>query len=121
MSKVNNIVEDKAFTFSPNEQVQQVHVKARLLEARLRTLKEIDQEVLSLCNVHEIPQEIEESEKCLEKFISCQERINDISQQNGVVQETNPLAELIQTLPGAIAPSAPTNQVKAKLPKLVLL
>ena len=120
MSKVNNIV-DKAFTFSPNEQVQQVDVKGCLLEARLRTLKELDQEVLSLCNVNEIPQEIEETEKCLEKLISCQERINNISQQNGVVQETNPLAELIQTLPGAIAPSAPTNQVKAKLPKLVLL
>ena len=61
MSKVNNIVEDKAFTFSPNEQVQQVDVKGRLLEARLRTLKELDQEVLSLCNVNEIPQGIGET------------------------------------------------------------
>ena len=55
----------------------------------------------------------------MEKVISCQKRINDISKQNGEPLETSPLAELIQTLPGAIAPSVPINQVKAKLPKLV--
>lgn len=32
-----------------------------------------------MCNVNEIPQEIEESEKYLEKIISCQKRIKDIS------------------------------------------
>ena len=120
MSKVNDIVEDEAFTFSSNEQVQQVEVIGRLLEAKGKTLEEIDQEVLSLCNVNKIPQEIKESDKYLEKVISCQKRINDISQQNGEPQETNPLAGLIQTLPGAITMSVPTNQVKAKLPKLVL-
>ena len=119
-SKVNDIVEDEAFTFSSNEQVQQVEVISRLLEAKLKTLEEIDQEVLSLCNIDEIPQELEESEKYLEKVISCQKRIKDISQQNGEPQEINPLAGLIQTLPGAMPPSVPTNQVKAKLPKLVL-
>lgn len=91
-----------------------------MLEAKLRTSKEIDQEVLSLSNVDEIPQDIEESEKYLENVISCQERINNISQKNGEQQETNPLTELIQTLRGAIAPSVPTNQVNAKLQKLVL-
>ena len=106
--------------FSSNEQVQQVEVIGRLLETKLKTLEEIDQEVLSLCNDDKIPQEIEESEKYLENVISCQKQINYISQQNGKPQETDPLAELIQTLPGAIAPSIPTNQVKAKLPKLVL-
>lgn len=75
---------------------------------------------MSLCNVDEIPQEIKESEKYLEKVISCQKRIKDISQQNVEPQETNPLAGLIQTLPGAIVPSVPTNQVKAKVLKLVL-
>lgn len=34
---------------------------------------------MSLCNVNEIPQEIEESEKYLEKIISCQKGIKDIS------------------------------------------
>ena len=121
VSKVNNIVEDEAFMFSSNEQVQQVEVIGRLLEAKLKTLEEIDQEVLSLCNVYEIPQEIEESEKYLEKVISCQKRINDISQQNGEPQETNPLAGLIQTLPGAIATSVRTNQVKQNYRKLFSL
>ena len=120
VSKVNDIVEDEACPFSSNEQVQQVEVIGRLLEAKLKTLEEIDQEVLSLCNVDEIPREIEESEEYLEKVSSCQKRINDISQQNGEPQETNPPAELIQTLPRAIAPSVPTNQIKEKLPKLVL-
>lgn len=36
LSKVNNIVEDEAFTFSSNEQVQQVEVISRLLEAKLK-------------------------------------------------------------------------------------
>ena len=63
VSKVNDIVDDEAFTFSSNEQVQQVEVIGRLLETKLKTLEELDQEVLSLCNVDEIPQEIEESEK----------------------------------------------------------
>ena len=48
MSKVNNIVEDEAFTFSSNEQVQQVEVVGCLLKAKLKTLEDIDQEVLSL-------------------------------------------------------------------------
>ena len=67
---------------------------------------------LSLCNVDEISQEIEESEKYVEKVITCQKRINDFSQQKGQTQETNPLAGLIQTLPG----SSPLSllQVKAR-------
>ena len=71
-------------------------------------------------NVDKIPQEIEESEKYVEKVITCQKRIHDFSQQNGETRETNPLAGLIQTLPGGSPPSLPTSQVKAKLPKLVL-
>lgn len=120
MSKVNVIVKDKRFTFSSNEQIQQVDVIGRLMEAKLKTLEEIDQEVLPLCNVDEIPQEIEESEKYLEKAISSQKGMNDVSQQNEEPQETNLLADLIQTLPaaGAIALSVLTNQVKTKLTKL---
>ena len=47
---------------------------------------------------------IEESEKYVENVISCQKRINDFSQQKGQTQETNPLAGLIQTLPGSSPP-----------------
>ena len=67
---------------------------------------------LSLCNVDEISQEIEESEKYVEKVITCQKRINDFSQQKGQTQETNPLAGLIQTLPGSSPPSL--LQVKSR-------
>lgn len=91
-----------------------------MLEAKLKTLKKIDQEVLSLCNIDEIPQEIKESEKYVEKVITCQKPINDISQQNREMQETDPLAGLIQTLLGGVPPLLPTSQVNAKLPKLVL-
>lgn len=89
------------------------------MEAKLKTL---DQEALSLCNVDEIPQEIEDSEKYVEKVIQCQKKINNISQQTaGETQETiNPLAGLIQALPSGVPPLPPTNEVKAKLPKLIL-
>ena len=62
----------------------QFKVISRFLEAKLKTPGEINQEVLSLCNVDEIPQEIEESEKYVEKGIRCQKRISDFSQQNGM-------------------------------------
>jgi len=92
-----------------------------LLETKLKALGDIDQEILSLCSVEEIPQEIEESERYVEKIIVCQKRINNISQQNdGTTQETsNPLAGLMQALPLGV-PQQPMNQVKAKLPKLIL-
>ena len=37
VSKVNNIVDDEAFTFSSNKQVQHVEVIGRLLEAKLNS------------------------------------------------------------------------------------
>jgi len=118
-TKVNDIVEDE--TLAASEQVKQLEVIHRLLETKLKALRDIDQEVLSLCSVEEIPQEIGESERYVEKIIMCQKRINDISQQNdGTTQETsNPLARLMQALPLGV-PQQPMNQVKAKLPKLIL-
>ena len=122
MSKVTDIVEDEAFTFSSNEQVHQWEVISRLLEAKLKALEDIDQDILSLCNVDEIPQEIEESERYVEKVITCQKKISNVSQPTaGDMQEPpDPLAGLIQVLPGGVSLSVPTSQVKAKLPKLVL-
>ena len=120
VNKVNNILVDESFNSS--KQVQQLEVRSRLLEAKLKTLEGIDQEVLSLCDVEEITQEIEESERYVEKTIECQKKITDVSQKTvGESQETNPLAELIQALPGPVPPTIPTNQVKAKLPKLILV
>lgn len=117
MSKVTAIVEDEAFTFSSNEQVHQLEVISRLLEAKLKALEDIDQDILSLCNVDEIPQEIEESERYVEKVITCQKKISNVSQPTaGDMQEPpDPLAGLIQ-----VPLSVPTCQIKAKLPKLVL-
>ena len=97
MSKVTDIVEDEAFTFSSNEQVHQWEVISRLLEAKLKALENIDQDILSLCNVDEIPQEIEESERYVEKVITCQKKISNVSQPTaGDMQEPPyPLAGLI--------------------------
>ena len=121
MSKVTDIVEDEAFTFSSSEQVHKAEVISRLLEAKLKTIEDVDHEVLSLCNVDEIPQEIEGSERHVEKVITCQKEISDVSQPAaGVTQEPpNPLAGLIQALPGGVSPSVP-SQIKAKQAKLVL-
>lgn len=119
VTKVSNIVEDETLTTSV--QVQHLEVVSRLTETKLSFLGDNDQEILSLCSLYEIPQKIEESERHVEKIITCQNKINDTSQQtNGTTQETiNPLAGLIQTLPGGIL-QQPINQFKAKLPKLIL-
>ena len=119
MTKVIDIVEDE--TLTTGEQVQHLEVISRLNVTKFKALGDIDQEILSLFSVDEIPLEIEESERYVERIITCQKKINDTPQQNnGTTQETiNPLAGLIQTLPGG-KPQQPTNQFKAKLPKLIL-
>ena len=122
MSEVNHIVENEAFTSSFNKKVQQLEVISQLLEAKEKTLNDIDQEVLSLYNTDEIPQEMEDSEKYVENVIKCQKKISDVSQQTaGDMQETtNPLAGLIQMFPGGVPPLTPTIHVKTKLLKLIL-
>ena len=97
VSKVTDIVEDEAFTFSTSELVHQLEVISRLLEAKLKALEDIDQDILSLCNVDEIPQEIEESERYVEKVITCQKKISNVSQPTaGDMQEPpDPLTGLI--------------------------
>ena len=119
VTKVSNIVEDETLTTSV--QVQHLEVVSRLTETKLSVPGDNDQEILSLSSLDEIPQKIEESERYVEKIITCQNKTNDTSQQtNGTTQETiNPLAGLIQTLPGGIL-QQPINQFKAKLPKLIL-
>ena len=67
VGKVNEIIGIVA-----SEHISQLKVISCLLDAKLKTLEEIDQEVLSLCNVNEIAQEIKESEKYVEKVITCQ-------------------------------------------------
>ena len=102
VTKVSNIVEDETLTTSV--QVQHLEVVSRLTETKLSVPGDNDQEILSLSSLDEIPQKIEESERYVEKIITCQNKTNDTSQQtNGTTQETiNPLAGLIQTLPGGI-------------------
>lgn len=109
VTKVIDIVEDE--TLTTGEQVQLLEVISRLMVTKFKALGDIDQEILSLFSVDEIP---------VERIITCQKKINDTPQQNnGTTQSINPLAGLIQTLPGG-KPQQPMNQFKAKLPKLIL-
>ena len=118
VTKVIDIEEDE--TLTTGEQVQLLEVISRLMVTKFKALGDIDQEILSLFSVNEIPLEIEESERYVERIITCQKKINDTPQQNnGTTQSINPLAGLIQTLPGG-KPQQPMNQFKAKLPKLIL-
>ena len=85
VNKANAIFGDEAAqAYISSEQVQQLEVISRLLEAKLKTLEEIDQQVLSLCILEEITQEIEESEKYVEKAINCQKKISDVSRKTTV-------------------------------------
>ena len=55
-----------------DDYVRELNVLDRLLEKKLKTGEERDQNVLSLCELEAIQHEIEESEKVLEKVVDCQ-------------------------------------------------
>ena len=60
-----------------SHQVTQLDILNRLLENKLKLVEDLDQGVLSLCDLEAIQGEIEESQKVLEKVVTCQKRIQD--------------------------------------------
>lgn len=106
-----------------NEQVKQLDVLHPLLENKLKVVEDLDQSILSLCEVDTIQNEIEDSEKVLERVVACQKSIQDAVtkwKNEPTAQETqiNPS----QGLPGVVPTTihVPSLQAKAKLPKLIL-
>ena len=85
----------------------------RLLTGKLKTIKELDQSVLSLCSVDVIQAEIEDAEKVLERVVECQKRIQDALQKKSNGHEGHQVQ--FSSTSGATS-----NLAKAKLPKLVL-
>ena len=61
----------------------------RLLKNKLKLVEDLDQNILSLCDVGSISNEVEESETVLERVVSCQKRIQDILQRRN--NESNAL------------------------------
>ena len=59
-------------------------------------------------------------EVCGEGYQLPEENKRCFSEDHWRAPNSNPLTELIQALPGTVQPALPTNQVKAKLPKLIL-
>lgn len=89
----------------------------------MKLIEDLDQNILSLCEVDTIQNEIEDSEKVLERVVACQKSIQDALakwKNESTAQETqiNPS----QGFPGVVPTTmhVPSLQAKAKLPKLIL-
>ena len=121
VNKVKDILPEE-YTYATSEQIQQLEIINGLLQAKLKALEDIDQEILSLCELEAIEHEIEESERVVEKVIKCQKEINDVTQKPtgtaSINTQENPLAAIPGFGHGNSMPSS--GQAKAKLPKLIL-
>ena len=91
------------------EETSRLEVISCLLEAKQRSLNDIDTEITSLCELSEISKEIEDSEA---RIITCRKRIKDSKQVVSNEQPSSPV--YVQTN------STQDNVVKPHLPKLTL-
>ena len=66
-------------TILNNDQRKSLEVLDRLLTGKLKTIEELDQNILSLCSVV-IQAEIQDAEKVLERIVDCQKQIQDALQ-----------------------------------------
>ena len=100
-----------------DDDLTQIDVISRLLEEKRKTLNDINQQVLSLCNVETIEIEIEESEEIVEKIVKCRRNIEEATRRNNENQST--LVSQPSTMNGyGLQPTH--TQAKARLPKLPL-
>ena len=119
IGEANEILESEGML--SNEQIKQLDVLHRLLENKLKLVEGLDESFLSLCEVETIQNEIEDSERVLERVVECQKSIQDAltkgkNESSAQESQINPG----QGLPG-VASTAMNVQAKAKLPKLILL
>ena len=118
IGEANEILESEGML--SNEQIKQLDVLHRLLENKLKLVEGLDESILSLCEVETIQNEIEDSERVLERVVECQKSIQDAltkgkNESSAQESQINPG----QGLPG-VASTAMNVQAKAKLPKLIL-
>ena len=103
-----------------DDQLTRLDVISRLLEDKRRTLNDINDQVLSLCEVNDIEAEIQESEAIVERIVDCKQRINEAVRKRRE-QQTTPIIQQASTTNGDGQPQSTANaQAKAKLPKLTL-
>ncbi len=57
--------------------ISRLEVIGSLLEAKQKTLSDIDNKINSLCELTEISKEIEESERIVARIITCRKKIKD--------------------------------------------
>ena len=91
INELNEIVQETKINGTiDEEQSERLDVLNHLLEGKLKTLQDIDQNVLELCELEFISNEIEDSERVLAKVVETQKTINDILQKrnNGFVRKT---------------------------------
>ena len=74
IGEANDILESEGML--SNEQIKQLDVLHRLLESKLKLVEGLDESILSLCEVETIQNEIEDSERVLERVVECQKSIH---------------------------------------------
>ena len=94
-----------------SEQLSRLHVKLQQLDEKLKLLSDIDNEILSKCNVDAIEQEINESKSVTDKMMSCKQRIQEAIKGSPETAVTTAI----------VPPVTATNSLnQPKLPKLTL-
>ena len=67
IGEANDILEPEGML--SNEQIKQLDVLYHLLESKLKLVEGLDESILSLCEVETIQNEIEDSERVLERVV----------------------------------------------------
>ena len=93
------------------EQLKQLSVKLQQLDGKLKTLSDINKEMLDKCEVDSIKREIDESETVSARNLECKQRISEVNKGPAVTS-----AVLVATEPVVM----PSTYNKPKLPKLTL-
>ena len=67
-------------------QSKRIEVIDTLLENKLKSLKEIDQEILDICELTAVNNEVKESEEIVARIIDCQQKIKEVKRRQQMQQ-----------------------------------
>jgi hypothetical protein len=106
-----------------------IEVISTLFENKLKTLNEIDQEILNVCELTTINNEIQESEEIVARIIDCQRRIKEMKQkqqemkqkqQSPAINVNTEVEANAQTITSNSQPQVGQGYAKIRLPKLTM-
>ena len=75
MKEMNNLLSPKGPLHA--ERISRFNVKLQQVEAKLKILSDIDEDILSKCNIDDIEYEINKPKAVIARIIDCQQRIHE--------------------------------------------